>query len=304
MTIEPPVRVRAQQQRSQATFDSILAAAGALFDEVGVEATTMDAIGRRAGVSIGAVYRFFENRDAIVATVAARWRERIQEVALPVYSDESLQRDASAVIEDFLVGFRKALGQLPGAADCSEPSSPRRRCRNPFCGPPRSTGSSSGTPRDSDRHAGARRPSVPDHHHRPHDPRRHQSNITPQLDSAVGPARHQPARRRGRHAGGTARQRGGRGLTTRCLADRAFRDASDPRRRRSPMIDPEDTGTIDWFVVEFEAADRSTVRSFAHPRHGRSAADPSSTPWSSSAPTGRSRHSARTISTRAARPAR
>ena len=115
MTIEPPVRVRAQQQRSQATFDSILAAAGALFDEVGVEATTMDAIGRRAGVSIGAVYRFFENRDAIVATVAARWRERIQEVALPVYSDESLQRDASAVIEDFLVGFRKALGQLPGA---------------------------------------------------------------------------------------------------------------------------------------------------------------------------------------------
>jgi AcrR family transcriptional regulator len=115
MTTEPPVRVRAQQQRSQATFDAILAAAGSLFDEVGIEATTMDAIGRRAGVSIGAVYRFFENRDAIVATVAARWREHIQEVALPVFSDESLQRDAGAVITDFLTGFRSALEQLPGA---------------------------------------------------------------------------------------------------------------------------------------------------------------------------------------------
>ena len=68
----------------------------------------------RAGVSIGAVYRFFENRDAIVATLAARWRERIQEAAAPVFSDESLRRDAVAVITDFLSGFRQALDQLPG----------------------------------------------------------------------------------------------------------------------------------------------------------------------------------------------
>ena len=94
----------------------MLASAGALFDEVGVEATTMDAIARRAGVSIGAVYRFFENRDAVVATLAARCRERIQEAALPQFSDESLERDAEAVITDFLNGFRRVLDELPGAS--------------------------------------------------------------------------------------------------------------------------------------------------------------------------------------------
>jgi len=114
MTTEPLVRVVAQQRRSQATFDAILAAAGSLFDQVGIEATTMDAIARHAGVSIGTVYRFFENRDAIVATLAARWRERIQEAALPVYSEESLQRDAAAVITDFLAAFRRLLDELPG----------------------------------------------------------------------------------------------------------------------------------------------------------------------------------------------
>src|SRR5215831_18711983 len=106
-------RTTARQQRSQATFEAILAAAGALFDEVGVDATTMDAVARRAGVSIGAVYRFFENRDALVATLALRWHERIQEAALPQYSDESLERDAEAVIDDFLAAFRRVLDDLP-----------------------------------------------------------------------------------------------------------------------------------------------------------------------------------------------
>jgi AcrR family transcriptional regulator len=112
---EPTVRTTARQRRSQATFDGILVAAGELFDELGVEATTMDAIARRAGVSIGAVYRFFENRDAVVVTLARRCSERLQEAALPQFSDESLQREADAVITDFLTAFRRVLAELPGA---------------------------------------------------------------------------------------------------------------------------------------------------------------------------------------------
>jgi AcrR family transcriptional regulator len=111
----PVLRAVAQQRRSQVTFDAILEAAGSLFDEYGIEATTMDAIARRAGVSIGAVYRFFENRDAIVATLTARWRDCIQEAALPLFTDESLERDAADVITDFLTEFRHALTSVPGA---------------------------------------------------------------------------------------------------------------------------------------------------------------------------------------------
>ena len=55
------VRRPARQQRSQATLERILDAAGRSFDEAGVEGSTMDAIAERAGTSIGSVYRFFKD---------------------------------------------------------------------------------------------------------------------------------------------------------------------------------------------------------------------------------------------------
>src|SRR5262245_1026958 len=73
------VRLRARQARSVATFERILEAAGALFDEMGVDATTMEAIADRAGVSIGSVYRFLENKNALKMTLSARWTERIRQ---------------------------------------------------------------------------------------------------------------------------------------------------------------------------------------------------------------------------------
>ena len=114
-TSEGTTRTTARQQRSQATFEAILAAAGELFDELGVELTTMDAVARRAGVSIGAVYRFFENRDAVVATLTARFQEVLQEASLPLFEDESLAREPEKVIDDFLRGFRRAVDAVPGA---------------------------------------------------------------------------------------------------------------------------------------------------------------------------------------------
>jgi AcrR family transcriptional regulator len=86
------VRLRARQARSVATFERILEAAGALFDEVGVEATTMDAIAERAGVSIGSVYRFFANKSALKDTLTARWEERVRQYVGPVLADDALIR--------------------------------------------------------------------------------------------------------------------------------------------------------------------------------------------------------------------
>ena len=160
MTTEPLVRVIAQQRRSQATFDAILDAAGSLFDEVGIEATTMDAIPRAVvEVSIGTVYRFFENRDAIVAhSPPTRWRERIQEAALPgVQRREPATETQHAVITDFLAAFRQLLDQLPGTRGLLVAvAPPRRRSRRRFSGPPCWIASSEATPPDSDQHAGAK----------------------------------------------------------------------------------------------------------------------------------------------------
>ena len=115
MMSQPTVRAQTQQQRSRETLEAILTAAGALFDEVGPKATTMDAIAARAGVSIGSVYRFFANRDAIEATIAASWHERIRNLALPLFSPESLARDVSEVVGEFVAGLQRILTELPGA---------------------------------------------------------------------------------------------------------------------------------------------------------------------------------------------
>jgi AcrR family transcriptional regulator len=109
------VRRPARQQRSQDTLERILEAAGRSFDEAGVDASTMDAIAERAGTSIGSVYRFFKDKDAVVATVMQRWRERAADVFVDLYSDERLTSDAEEVLGEFITRFARLVAETPGA---------------------------------------------------------------------------------------------------------------------------------------------------------------------------------------------
>jgi AcrR family transcriptional regulator len=111
MTVRSPAR----QQRSRETMERILEAAGRSFDEVGVDGSTMDAIAERAGTSIGSVYRFFRDKDALVATLMERWRERAAEVFVGLYSDESLAADADEVLADFIARFARFVAETHGA---------------------------------------------------------------------------------------------------------------------------------------------------------------------------------------------
>ncbi|CAN5258604.1 hypothetical protein BH09ACT8_BH09ACT8_48260 [soil metagenome] len=97
-------------------MDRILEAAGRSFDEVGVDASTMDSIAQRAGASIGSVYRFFKDKDAIVVTVMGRWRERANDVFIDLYSDERLNAaDADEILAEFIARFTCIIGETPGA---------------------------------------------------------------------------------------------------------------------------------------------------------------------------------------------
>lgn len=69
-TIEP--RKVPRQGRSRATVDAILDAAAEGIASRGYDALTTNAISERAGVSIGTLYEYFPNRDAIVASLASR----------------------------------------------------------------------------------------------------------------------------------------------------------------------------------------------------------------------------------------
>ena len=61
------------QRRSQERLARIAQAAGELCAEVGADAVTMEGIAARAGTSIGSLYQFFPNRDALLAAVAERY---------------------------------------------------------------------------------------------------------------------------------------------------------------------------------------------------------------------------------------
>jgi Transcriptional regulator len=63
-------RKRPRQQRSRETVAAIEEAAAQLFDRYGHAATTTNKIAERAGVSIGTLYRYFPNKDALLWSLA------------------------------------------------------------------------------------------------------------------------------------------------------------------------------------------------------------------------------------------
>jgi len=68
--LEP--RKRPLQQRSQATVEDILTAAAQVFEAHGYAAGTTNRIAARAGVSIGTLYQYFPNKEAVAVALLER----------------------------------------------------------------------------------------------------------------------------------------------------------------------------------------------------------------------------------------
>lgn len=60
------------QARSKATVDAILSATAQVLKRKGYAAATTDRIAERAGVSVGSLYQYFPNKDAILVALAER----------------------------------------------------------------------------------------------------------------------------------------------------------------------------------------------------------------------------------------
>ena len=65
-------RKRPRQRRSADTVERILAAAARIFDERGYRGTTTNHVAEEAGVSIGSLYQYFPNKDALLVSLAER----------------------------------------------------------------------------------------------------------------------------------------------------------------------------------------------------------------------------------------
>lgn len=94
-------RKRPSQARSQATVDAILDAAAQVFEVRGYAAGTTNRIAVRAGVSIGSVYEYFPNKDAIVVALADRELERERQEILAVL-EGSRRKSLNALLRKFV----------------------------------------------------------------------------------------------------------------------------------------------------------------------------------------------------------
>ncbi len=92
-----------QQDRGQRRVDRILDAAAEVIAELGVEGASTNLIAARAKTSVGSLYQFFPNRDAIVQALAARYVaefERLKDrVMAPEVADRPLEQMMRGIVE-------------------------------------------------------------------------------------------------------------------------------------------------------------------------------------------------------------
>lgn len=72
------IRSTPRQSRSQQTVDLILDTAAELFVNIGYENATTNAIAEKAKISIGALYRYFPDKDAVLKALAERYQSQVR----------------------------------------------------------------------------------------------------------------------------------------------------------------------------------------------------------------------------------
>jgi AcrR family transcriptional regulator len=74
MTRKTPVspRKNPKQQRSRSLVDSAVEAAARILSRMGYEGATTNRVAETAGISIGSLYQYFPNRDALIGAVIDR----------------------------------------------------------------------------------------------------------------------------------------------------------------------------------------------------------------------------------------
>jgi AcrR family transcriptional regulator len=91
--VEP--RKRPVQARSRALYARILDEAARIFDDLGYHATTTNAVADAAGVSVGSLYQYFPNKDALLVALAERHLDEVRPLVAAM--SERLRSEAPGV---------------------------------------------------------------------------------------------------------------------------------------------------------------------------------------------------------------
>jgi len=120
-SLQPPVNTRKKprQARAQATVDAILQASAHILVAQGFEGFNTNAVAERAGVSVGSLYQYFPNKEAIVAEMVRAKRTRLLnglQAAEVAHRDSDL-REALAALVAATIAHQKGWPQLSQALD-------------------------------------------------------------------------------------------------------------------------------------------------------------------------------------------
>jgi AcrR family transcriptional regulator len=85
------MRAVPQQERGQKRIDRLLEAAAKLFAKVGYEETTTNAIAREARTSIGSLYQFFPNKEALLHALADRYLRELRAVQDSMLGEDAIR---------------------------------------------------------------------------------------------------------------------------------------------------------------------------------------------------------------------
>ena len=100
---------RPRQKRAEATRHRILDTAEDLFNDRGYDATSMNALAERSGVSIGGLYQWFSNKKDVLTAVAERHVDVATSVIFKRLAENSefdIRRQMKVVLEEALALHR------------------------------------------------------------------------------------------------------------------------------------------------------------------------------------------------------
>lgn len=111
MSEETTLRRSPRQERSQRRVDAIFDAAADLLVEVGFEALSTSAIAARAGISVGSLYQFFPNKEAVMHALGLRYLDDLRQTSAGVFTRDAIYVPLpvmTARTVDWLVEFNQS----------------------------------------------------------------------------------------------------------------------------------------------------------------------------------------------------